>query len=244
MDEALVKLVVDLMAAAGRDVKGPAVAGTALFLLVYVLTKVPRVSAVVLRVLDSDNKRRAFALLMALAPGVATMLTGALAWDKALATSVVSFAVATTIHFLSKSDVRGALVLLAALALPQAGCVGGQQQAARVAEAIADVVEVGEPALQRAYEREQMACLEPDAVMSHLSAKFQRAFASYPGSDYEKAAHARVVVEREILRLVDTDEQACIDTVRGAWAPVFQALEALRVAWCSLVPEGAGCARG
>lgn len=157
MDQEGLDLIGSLLAQAGNDATSPAAAGALLFFVVYLATKAPYTSKLLGRFFQSDMAKRGLTLALAVLPGVATVLAGQMAWNKALGTALMSFAVSQAIFFLSKKKeaIPPAIVLAFFVAVSQTACTGGQVEQLRTAvEAARDVAVIAEPCA--ALSREQM----------------------------------------------------------------------------------------
>lgn len=155
-------LLGQLLATAGQDATSPMAAGAALFFVVYMATRAPVTSKLIGdRFLTTDARKRAFSLVVALVPGVATVLTGHMSWGKALATALLSWAVAQAIFFLSKKPAAAAPMLVLFLGLPTAaiGCTPRDvDRIQSAAEAARDVAVIAEPCFVDARDRMLAAC--------------------------------------------------------------------------------------
>lgn len=169
-----VDLLGSLLARAGEDATSPAFAGACVFFIVYLATRAPYTSALVGRWLVSDMAKRAFALAVSLAPALATVLMGHMAWNKALGTALMSFAVSQAIFFLSKKKEAAAPLLLCLLvATSQVACTGKQVEQLRTAvEAARDVAVIAEPCAARSREQMLKGC-DGDAA---CAAKVEEAY--------------------------------------------------------------------
>lgn len=166
MDQELLGMVMKVWAAWSSDPGSPMALGAALFVVVYLATRAPYTSALVGRYLDTDAKRRAFSVVVAVLPGLALVLSEQMAWNAAARTALLSWGVSQAIFFLSKApkgDTGAAppAVLLVAMfaAASQAACTPQQMEQARTGlEAARDIAAVAEPCVAAARDVEIARC--------------------------------------------------------------------------------------
>jgi hypothetical protein len=146
---------IELIAKVSSDPASPAALGLAVYLLTALAKRIAPER------LKADWLRRAVSLVIAFAPGLALTLSEHMAWNAALRTAVLSWAVSQLVFFLSKDkasppNVGPALAIVFYISL---GCNAHQAEQVRTAvEASRDVAAIAEPCLVALKEKQLSDC--------------------------------------------------------------------------------------
>lgn len=154
-----VDLIMRAIAAWSENPGSPMALGAAVVFVVYLAVDAPYTSKLLGGLLSTPARKRAFAIVVSVAPGLALALSQHMTWNAAARTALLSFAVSQAIKFLSKSKdgAPAAILCLAFLSAGQAACVSKDKIEAGV-NGGAMALDVAKPCLVDLQDREESAC--------------------------------------------------------------------------------------